>query len=199
MLRLTEILQEAVEQEWRMSAKKELVQTLAKSGVSPEQTPCMNAAAISDQLAGGAHQTPTAEAGTGKSAHPEPSDAPQNSKAGMSVLLEAGAERECEPGTSRSTTDIGDQQPAGDGSSIISGRDTGLQEISKWLSKLSADMPNQHVRGVTGREVRPGGDPQLVLAVPVPLQQREQANAQEVPVEWADLRPTVSEAEQVQA
>ena len=29
-----------------MSAKKELVQTLAKSGVSPEQTPCMNAAAI---------------------------------------------------------------------------------------------------------------------------------------------------------
>ncbi len=45
---LTEILQEAVEHECRMSAKKELVQTLAKSGVSPEQTPSMNAAAISD-------------------------------------------------------------------------------------------------------------------------------------------------------
>ncbi len=94
MRRLKEILQEAVEHEWRVSAKKELVQTLAKSGVSPEQTCSMNAAAISDQLAGGAYhyQTSTAEAETGKSAHPEPSDAPQRSTAGMSVLLEAGAD-----------------------------------------------------------------------------------------------------------
>jgi hypothetical protein len=63
----------------------------------------------------------------------------------------------------------------------------------------SADMPNQHVPGVTGREVRPDGGPQLVQAVPMPLQQREQANAQDVPAEGADPRPTVSEAEQVQA
>ncbi len=65
------------------------------------------------------------------------------------------------------------------------------------MVEQSADMPNRHVPGVTGREVRPGGGPQLV-PVP-PLQQREQANAQEVPVEGADPRPTVSEAEQVQA
>ncbi len=82
MQRLTEILREAVEQDRKVSAKKELVQTLAKSGVSPEQTRSMNAAAISDQLAGGAYQTSSAEAGTGKSAHLAPSDAPQRSTAG---------------------------------------------------------------------------------------------------------------------
>ncbi len=50
-----------------------------------------------------------------------------------------------------------------------------------------------------GAEVQPGGGPQLVQAVPVPLQQREQANAQEVPVEGADPRLAMSEAKQVQA
>ncbi len=67
------------------------------------------------------------------------------------------------------------------------------------MGEQSADMPHPHVPGVTGREVQPGGGPQLVQAVPVPLQQQEQANAQEVPVEGADPRPTVSEAEQVLA
>ncbi len=62
------------------------------------------------------------------------------------------------------------------------------------MVEQSADMA-----GVAGRELPPGGGPQLVQAVPVPMQQREQENAQEMLVEGADPRPTVSEAEQVQA
>jgi hypothetical protein len=52
-----------------MSAKKELVQTLAKSGHR-----CLSRTDPLHECSrdfGGAHQTPTAEAGTGKSAHPE--------------------------------------------------------------------------------------------------------------------------------
>jgi hypothetical protein len=156
---------------------------MVQTSLPPEEACSMITAAISEQLAGGAHQISTAEFGTGRSAHPALSEASQQPTAGVITRLEAWADRSAQerhrcmppaPGEPRHQHHQW-KQKANHKQSIWSAWEFPVQT---WHGQASSIGPTQEVPGIAvDGELGPGGGPRRVQAVLDPLRQRGQGNA----------------------